>query len=754
MCDKLQTSKDGNVDLFHSRSAEYNSSHGVQQYYYNSSVSNRKQRKYGKGKTHRADPNVPHSSGGFRSHQEKLFYGGNSPNQSSPKQGQKKYREPSVRGSVDSLTPKKRGGSETGRKKAPTSLNHLLNFTVASSERCGGMPPIRHRRRDSSHSYNKEEFLQANCQFVVSASGDYSIHLGDPDKLVEWDCIEQVRLFCQEIPSCPICLYPPKAAKITRCGHVYCWSCLLHYLSLGDKKWSRCPICNESIYRKDIKSVAALSTSKYEIGDTISMKLMVREKGTTKVWTRADWYDQNFGHGMLTIEDSCVNQFVKLVSATPLQVLSFVTGPERKDLEAQLTSLLEEEAPERCFVESALQDLEVRESGLNQVQCAQSEAEKMAAELSLSWDVASPEAESKPVSMTWTSFSDDYFEEGFEYPFSDPEDSTDSIQSVGDSSGEAAQDRPSSGQSSGDASPNSESSPQGFYSDVGTDDPLPTRTKKGHLVYFYQASDGQHFYLHPINVKCLSKEYGGLEHCPDEVTAVVVEVEQLTMSEEVRGRYKSLSHLPLTCEVVLCELELKPPVLSQATLEYYSTEICRRKQKRVKKKKDERRREKRAEAKNSMSEPAFQVPSAMELTPEKFHDFLSLASSPSLSDSGSPKVTFQSMRPTSVEGGDTSSVGSPPAPSFAQALQGGVKTSPRDSQDQQADINTSSFVGRVQDELSVPSLQEAFNEAFQTASESVWAAHKAPGGKPGSRTAKKGRKKLVLFSTGGSRGAI
>ena len=50
---------------------------------------------------------------------------------------------------------------------------------------------------------------------------------------------------------------------------------------------------------------------------------------------------------------------MKLVSATPLQVLSFVTGPERKDLEARLTSLLEEEASERCFIESALQELKV-----------------------------------------------------------------------------------------------------------------------------------------------------------------------------------------------------------------------------------------------------------------------------------------------------------------------------------------------------------------------------------------------------------
>lgn len=115
------------------------------------------------------------------------------------------------------------------------------------------------------------------------------------------------------------------------------------------------------------------------------------------------------------------------------------------------------------------------------------------------------------------------------------------------------------------------------------------------------------------------KDYGGLEFCPEEVTATVLEMEQLTMSEvnlhisdsvgvlyvdifaiqELRGRYKSLGHLPLTCELVLCELELKPPLVSRDTLDHFSTEIHRRRQQRVKKRKDERRREKRAEARNS-----------------------------------------------------------------------------------------------------------------------------------------------------------
>lgn len=57
-----------------------------------------------------------------------------------------------------------------------------------------------------------------------------------------------------EFPSCPICLYPPVAAKMTRCGHIYCWACVLHYLALTDKpSQSTCPICYEVIKEQDLK---------------------------------------------------------------------------------------------------------------------------------------------------------------------------------------------------------------------------------------------------------------------------------------------------------------------------------------------------------------------------------------------------------------------------------------------------------------------------------------------------------------------
>lgn len=43
--------------------------------------------------------------------------------------------------------------------------------------------------------------------------------------------------------------------------------------------------------------------------------------------------------------------------------------------------------------------------------------------------------------------------------------------------------------------------------------------------------DGQHVYLHPVNVRCLIHEYGSLERCPETITATVVEIDGFTVTE-------------------------------------------------------------------------------------------------------------------------------------------------------------------------------------------------------------------------------
>ncbi len=57
---------------------------------------------------------------------------------------------------------------------------------------------------------------------------------------------------------------------MTKCGHVFCYPCILHYLSIKDddqarptasavptpvQKWRRCPICWDAVYARDLKAV-------------------------------------------------------------------------------------------------------------------------------------------------------------------------------------------------------------------------------------------------------------------------------------------------------------------------------------------------------------------------------------------------------------------------------------------------------------------------------------------------------------------
>lgn len=52
-------------------------------------------------------------------------------------------------------------------------------------------------------------------------------------------------------------------------------------------------------------------------------------------------------------------------------------------------------------------------------------------------------------------------------------------------------------------------------------------------VSYVTAEDGQCMYLHPVNVRCLVREYGSLEKSPEKITAAVVEIAGYSMTEVV-----------------------------------------------------------------------------------------------------------------------------------------------------------------------------------------------------------------------------
>ncbi|NXR07447.1 RNF10 protein, partial [Semnornis frantzii] len=457
----------------------------------------------------------------------------------------------------------------SGPKKI--NLNHLLNFTFEPRGQAGHFDGSGHgnwgKRNKWGHKpFNKELFLQANCQFVVSEEQDYTVHFADPDTLVNWDFVEQVRICSHEVPSCPICLYPPTAAKITRCGHIFCWSCILHYLSLSEKTWSKCPICYGSVHKKDLKSVIAMETRQYAIGDTITMQLMRREKGVLVALPKSQWMDVV---QPVYIGDDQHSQYSKLLLASREQVLQLVILEEKAALLKQYEE--EKHTPEACFIEAAIQELKERETALSVAQGKSSGIAGISAAveelvLESSKAVEPTVSQEKKCGVEYISA----FDEELVEPCSDMASSF----SPPVEAEEAVLDDEEVPEVDTVGEPDVYTAETANPSETGSQEPKDT-IGSGHLgsspfYYFYQAEDGQCMYLHPVNIRCLVREYGSLEKSPEKITAAVVETTGYSMTEDIRQRHRYLCHLPLTCEFSICELALKPPIISKETLELFS----------------------------------------------------------------------------------------------------------------------------------------------------------------------------------------
>lgn len=643
----------------------------------------------------------------------------------------------------------------SGPKKI--NLNHLLNFTYEPRGHPGAHRESHgnwSRRNKWGHKpFNKELFLQANCQFVVSDDQDYSVHFTDPDTLVSWDLVEQVRICSHEVPSCPICLYPPVAAKITRCGHIFCWACILHYLSLSEKEWSRCPICYSSVIKKDLKSVAATETRLYSVGDTITMQLMRREKGVLVAMPKSKWMKLD---EPIHLGDEEHSLFSKLLLASKEQILKQVINEEKTALLEQYS--VEGETPEACFIEAAIQDLKDRQDLL---------------QAPYKQDVGSTEAHAEVLEVekhtqeekSHSDYSVVHYASAFDEELQDPlcEDLCQSLESASLASVSAE---------GSDLVPTDETT----FAQKSKPAAVPSCSGPPHYYYFYQAVDGQHIYLHPVNVRCLVHQYGSLEQCPETITATVVEIDGFTVTEEVRRRHRYLCHLPLTCEFSICEMSLGPPAVSEQTLAYFADEVEKRKRQRQRKARDERRREKRIEIEENKKQGKYPemhialenlqqfpaVSSSAEFTfPGSFSSLSTADSQSSMSLSPlscSPASQSGAMFCQGAEGPIDPSVNpedSTQCPSFAQMLRVGkakaeswpkaaikkespaVSTGPADS-DGEDDCS---------ERVPVPSFQNSFSEAMEAAFLKLDSTLPTPplsiekGGK------RKKKQKKLLFST-------
>ena len=428
--------------------------------------------------------------------------------------------------------------------------------------------------------YDQSQYLQANCQFRVRAGEDYSLHLADPDSLVSWEMIEEVELrTCSEdATTCPVCLFPPVAGKMSRCGHVFCWACILHYLALSDDKDRPCPICHQDINKTDLKSVIVTTRHARNTGDVVNMTLMKRERNSVFAVPA----DRNFLADHPQISQGGVDaDFVKMLTSAPDQVKTNIIDRERRELEQQWEE--EKDQPESCFIQEALKLLEQREvetllrPQLKPVKPpVQPEPAVLPAVESL--HISSPEKESLV-----DPFADEDEKEA--------EKETEAVVEV--------RPRNESGVSSSSSEETSEeTSEEGVKVtdlDISTMQPAePSAGQPRQVFYFYQSSDGQPIFLHALNVQMLVKQFGALENCPTNIQGRILEKEGAVMSEQLRDRLRYLKHLPITTNFEVAELDLSD-LVDKETFEVFRDQVETRKRKRNRKLKDEKRREKKIE---------------------------------------------------------------------------------------------------------------------------------------------------------------
>ncbi|KUL85781.1 hypothetical protein ZTR_07397 [Talaromyces verruculosus] len=184
-------------------------------------------------------------------------------------------------------------------RKGQTSITHLMNFSLPPRPQ---YHPSTHRPRRNPtwgmgsgyHAIDKARYVHANYRFIVDPRRNYHAQAANADVHLDWDSVLQVLASEQtQAASCPICLGMPVAPRMAKCGHIFCFPCLIRYMhstdddaSVPEKKarWKKCPICWDTIYVSDTRPVRWFveqeTNTPVEGGDVV-LRLVKRNPGST-----------------------------------------------------------------------------------------------------------------------------------------------------------------------------------------------------------------------------------------------------------------------------------------------------------------------------------------------------------------------------------------------------------------------------------------------------------------------------------------
>lgn len=485
-------------------------------------------------------------------------------------------------GSVNS-----RGGTThaSGRRAQMTNANHLLNFHYdpISRPQPRAPPP---RRPQKKKAYNKDLFLQANYKFVVLDTGSYAPESLDPDKMLKWEDIICVRYSTTFPVQCPICLEYPLCPQITSCGHIFCFPCILRYLLMGEEDhkgdcFKRCPLCFVMISPKDLYTIYIEKVKQYCIGETIEFMLLTRQKHSfvpsKKIEPEADTE--------LCCNDNIYDPFSKFTFTSDVELSVRKAISDLDSWLVRADSGLVDDLEKLPYVCAAMEQLEKRKKYWNEQKACHDDR----------FNVSNSQKGSQGLLSTLTTAKGEHkaCSSRSATPSIDINNKNKGSDNVMGDVVESPEDEDSALSSSYEENKNFQTHANG-YRDV----------KDKESYNFYQAIDGQHLILHPLNMKCLLHHYGSYDLLPHRVSGTILQLETITQSEAMRRRYRYLSHFSLTTTFQLCEIDLNAALPPNALLPFMD-EIKKREKLRKQLANKERKEKIKAEAAASASMPTL-----------------------------------------------------------------------------------------------------------------------------------------------------
>ncbi|PKI82364.1 Delta(24(24(1)))-sterol reductase [Malassezia vespertilionis] len=411
-------------------------------------------------------------------------------------------------------------------KKRGQNLNHLLSFTLPPRE-APPSGPRRTRRADGSKPFSRERYVHCQYRFVMRSTYDGSAQLADASVPLPWPDVAQVIVHagadvCEAgassaaprlgLPNggekmvCPICLSPPTAARMTRCGHVYCYPCILRFLMMKEGKGNRngvpqhqskrCPICGDEMHPKDLKGVHWIDTraaaAQYtpthqpsvgaaETCSILTMRLVERPHESMLALPRSRYWPLSTHaikalfarkNGVYCFQPDVLT-YARVSLATPHFLLA--------SLDRDIAQIDEEMSAEQQFQPDALSTASMQLARRQLIDA------KEVTSAALDERNGTLDAAIKEVDM---------------------------------------------------------------LSHVS---PSPVEPLQSY--YYYQAASGLNIFLHPLDIKVLLSQYKHYAHFPDTLQVVVQNAEEGTMDKNMERRCKYLSHLPMSSDVTFVEVD-------------------------------------------------------------------------------------------------------------------------------------------------------------------------------------------------------